>query len=66
MDMANPRKLALMNGTVALRRPRVRNTGERFEGKILPFFKRKSKELGEVLPELYLHGLSQGDFELAL
>jgi len=55
-----------MNGTVTIRRPRVRNTEERFESMILPYFKRRSKELGEVLPELYLHGLSSGDFELAL
>lgn len=60
------RKLALMNGTVTIRRPRVRNTEERFESMIVPYFKRKSKELGDVLPELYLHGLSSGDFELAL
>jgi len=61
-----PRRLALMNGTVTIRRPRVKNTEERFESLILPYFKRKSKELGDVLPELYLHGLSSGDFELAL
>jgi putative transposase len=61
-----PRKLSLMGGTVTLRRPRVRNTEERFESKILPLFKRRSKEVGELLPELYLHGLAKGDFELAL
>lgn len=61
-----PRKLAMMSGTVNVRRPRVRNTDEKFESRVLPLFKRRSKELGAVLPELYLHGLSQGDFELAL
>ena len=61
-----PRRLALMNGTVKIRRPRVRNTEERFESMVLPYFKRRTKELGELLPELYLHGLSKGDFELAL
>lgn len=60
-----PRRLALMNGTVQVRRPRLRNTDE-FESRVLPLFKRRSRELGEVLPELYLHGLSKGDFELAL
>lgn len=60
------RKFALMNGTIRVRRPRVRATDERFESKVLPLFKRRSKELGEMLPELYLHGLSKGDFELAL
>ena len=61
-----PKKFALMSGTVTVQRPRVRGTEERFESKVLPFFKRRSKELGDMLPELYLHGLSKGDFELAL
>lgn len=61
-----PRKLAMMSGTVTIRRPRVRNTDEKFESRVLPLFKRRSKELGAVLPELYLHGMAQGDFELAL
>jgi|TARA_B100000315_G_scaffold257009_1_gene304480 transposase-like protein len=39
---------------------------ERFESRILPLFARRTKEVGQLLPELYLHGLSQGDFELAL
>jgi transposase-like protein len=61
-----PRRLALMSGTVAIRRPRVRNTDEKFESRVLPLFKRRSEELGAALPELYLHGMAQGDFELAL
>jgi len=60
------KKFTLMNGTIAVRRPRVRSTEDRFESKIIPFFKRRSKEVGQLLPELYLHGLSKGDFELAL
>jgi transposase-like protein len=61
-----PRKLGLMSGTITVRRPRVRDTDERFESKVLPLFKRRTKEVGEMLPELYLHGLAQGDFEMAL
>jgi putative transposase len=61
-----PRRVALSAGTVTVRRPRMRNLGERFESRVLPLFKRRSKELGEMLPRLYLHGLSSGDFELAL
>ena len=61
-----PRKFALMNGTVTVERPCIRNSEEKFVSRILPLFKRKSQELGNALPELYLHGLSQGDFELAL
>lgn len=61
-----PRRFALMNGTVTVRRPRVRGTEERFESKVLPLFKRRTRELGEMLPGLYLHGLAKGDFDLAL
>lgn len=53
-------------GTVEIRRPRVRNLDERFESKILPMFKRQSREVRGIIPELYLHGLASGDFELAL
>jgi transposase-like protein len=61
-----PRKLALMSGTITVERPRVRNLEERFESSILPLFCRRTEEVGELLPQLYLHGLAQGDFELAL
>jgi len=61
-----PRRLSLKTGTVTVRRPRVRGLEERFESRILPLFKRRTKEIGDLLPELYLHGLSLGDFELAL
>lgn len=61
-----PRKLSMMGGTLTVRRPRVRGLIERFESRILPLFKRRSQEVGELLPKLYLHGLSTGDFDLAL
>lgn len=61
-----PRKMALMSGTITLRRPRARGTEERFESAVLPFFKRRTKEVGNLLPELYLHGLAKGDFDIAL
>jgi transposase-like protein len=32
----------------------------------LPLFKRRTEEVGRLLPELYLHGLAHGDFDLAL
>lgn len=60
------KKFTVMNGTITVRRPRVRGTEERFESKIIPFFKRRSKEVGQLLPELYLHGLAKGDFDMAL
>lgn len=61
-----PRKLTLSSGTVEFRRPRVRGLEQRFESQILPLFKRRTNEVNDLLPELYLHGLSCGDFDLAL
>jgi transposase-like protein len=61
-----PRRLALTAGTITVRRPRMRNLAERFESRVLPLFKRRTAELGAMLPQLYLHGLASGDFELAL
>ena len=60
------RRLSTSCGTIQIKRPRVRGLEERFESRILPLFARRTREVGELLPELYLHGLSQGDFELAL
>lgn len=60
------RRLSLTSGTLTVRRPRLRGLEERFESRLLPLFKRRTREVGELLPELYLHGLAQGDFELAL
>ncbi len=60
------RRMAFTSGTVTIRRPRVRGLEERFESRILPLFVRRTKEVGALLPELYLHGLALGDFELAL
>jgi putative transposase len=61
-----PRRLSLTAGTITVRRPRVRGLAERFVSRVLPRFKRRTREVGELLPQLYLHGLALGDFELAL
>lgn len=61
-----PRRLAMSSGTITVRRPRVRGLEERFESRVLPLFHRRTKEVAELIPELYLHGLAEGDFELAL
>jgi putative transposase len=61
-----PRRLSLSVGTVTVRRPRVRGLAERFESRILPLFKRRTAAVSELLPTLYLHGLAEGDFDLAL
>jgi len=61
-----PRRLTLSSGTIQVRRPRVRNAEERFESRVLPLFARKSKKVADLIPELYLHGLAEGDLDLAL
>ena len=61
-----PRRLATSFGTLTVKRPRVRDTEDPFESKLLPLFVRRTEELGAMLPELYLHGLARGDFEPAL
>lgn len=63
---AKERKLALSSGTITVKRPRVKDLEEKFASRLLPLFKRRTEEVGAMLPELYLHGLSLGDFELAL
>jgi putative transposase len=61
-----PRKVALTCGTISVRRPLVRGLDEPFRSKVLPLFVRKTNEVAALLPELYLHGLALGDFELAM
>jgi len=39
---------------------------QRFSSRILPPYMRRSPEVAEVLPILYLRGLSTGDFRPAL
>jgi len=69
-----PREVTTAAGAIAVRAPRVNDkridpeTGERrrFASAILPAWARKSPKVAEVLPLLYLHGLSSGDFGPAL
>src|SRR6202049_2952854 len=60
------RRLSMMAGTLEGKRPRVRGLEQRFESRLLPLFVRRTEAVSELLPQLYLHGLAQGDFELAL
>jgi transposase-like protein len=48
--------------------PRVfdRRAGEQFKSQVLPPYLRRSRQLDEALPILYLRGLSTGDFTPAL
>jgi len=69
-----PREVTTAAGAVPVRAPRVNDkrvdetTGERrrFSSSILPGWARKSPRVAEVLPLLYLHGLSSSDFGPAL
>ena len=71
---AAPREVLTSSGSVGVQAPRVNDrrvdevTGERarFASVILPPWARKSAKVTEVLPLLYLHGLSSSDFAPAL
>ena len=69
---AQERAVTVGSGTMKLRAPRVNDKrvveGERqrFASKILPPYLRRSKNVSELLPLLYLRGLSTGDFREAL
>jgi putative transposase len=71
---ARQRQVTTAAGAVAVRAPRVDDrrvdpvTGDRirFRSVILPPWCRRSPKVAEVLPLLYLHGLSTGDFVPAL
>jgi putative transposase len=70
---AREREVLLGAGAVALKAPRVNDrrvdeNGQRrrFRSVILPPYMRRSPKVTEVLPLLYLHGLSSGDFVPAL
>jgi putative transposase len=68
------REVTTAAGVVPVRAPRVNDkridaeTGgrKRFSSAILPAWARKSPQVAEVLPLLYLHGLSSSDFRPAL
>jgi putative transposase len=58
-------------GPLEVRQPRVLDRrpageGERFSSKILPPYLRKTKSIEELIPWLYLKGISTGDFSEAL
>lgn len=70
---ARPRKVTLGAGTMEVAAPRVndkrvdaRGRRQRFTSHILPPYMRRSPKVAEVLPLLYLRGLSTGDFQAAL
>jgi putative transposase len=70
---ARPRKVTLGSGTIEVRAPRVDDRRQAkdgslrcFRSQILPPYMRRSPKVAEVLPILYLRGLSTGDFKEAL
>jgi putative transposase len=67
------RQLVTGSGTLAVRAPRVNDRRvdadgqrQRFRSEILPSYMRRAPKVTEVLPILYLRGLSTGDFQSAL
>ena len=65
---AEERNLMTGAGSLPIRAPRVndRRDGHVFSSYILPKYARRSPKVGDVLPVLYLRGLSTGDFAPAL
>jgi transposase-like protein len=65
---AAERTLVTGAGSLKIRAPRVddRREGRRFSSSILPRYARRSPKVADVLPVLYLRGLSTGDFAPAL
>ncbi len=70
---ARERQILCGAGSVELKAPRVNDrrvdgngNRHRFKSVILPPYMRRSQKVTEVLPLLYLHGLSSGDFVPAL
>lgn len=70
---ARARKVTLGVGTIQVRAPRVNDRRmdddggrQHFTSEILPPYMRRSPKVAEVLPILYLRGLSTGDFRPAL
>lgn len=70
---ARPRQVTTGTGTMTVAAPRVRDRRvdesgqrQRFTSAILPPYMRRSPKVAEVLPVLYLRGLSTGDFQEAL
>ncbi len=70
---AEPRTITTAAGRIEVEAPRVNDrrvdeAGERcrFRSSILPPWARKSPKVAEVLPLMYLHGMSSGDFAPAL
>lgn len=70
---AAARQLVTGSGTLEVRAPRIddrrvdpEGQRQRFSSQILPSYMRKAPRVTEVLPILYLRGLSTGDFQEAL
>jgi transposase-like protein len=66
--LAAPRSVTTAAGELEIQAPRVhdRREGRRFTSAILPPWARRSPKVTEVLPVLYLRGISTKDFEPAL
>jgi len=62
----SPRSIGLVGGQTAIKMPRVSDSEEPFESKILPPYLRTTPAVLNTLPQLYLYGLSSGDFREAL
>lgn len=60
------RQVHLGGGSVDVTLPRVTESAKQFHSGLLPPWQRTSPKVLQTLPQLYLYGISTGDFEAAL
>jgi putative transposase len=69
---SQPRSLTLGSGTIEIQTPRIddkrtiNGKKQKYHSKILPPYIRRSPNVNNVLPHLYLEGLSSNDFQKVL
>jgi len=62
----DPRTITYGSHPICVRRPRVRQSDERFTSQVLPPYRRRFEDVDKTLHELWIQGLSTRDFEPSL
>ncbi len=62
----DPRTITYGSHPICVRRPRVRQSDERFISQVLPPYRRRFEDVDKTLHELWIQGLSTRDFEPSL
>ncbi|HKY31693.1 MAG TPA: transposase [Candidatus Polarisedimenticolia bacterium] len=61
-----PRRLRTPAGEIEIRRPRLRGPNPSFRSRVLPHFKQRARDSGELQLGRYLEGLAETDFDMAV